>query len=259
MPPPQPDLTPSVGALAVRLAELPGAIAVALGGSRATATHRPDSDWDLAVYYRASRRPLEPEDLRRLGHSSYVSELGEWGPTMNGGGWLTVGDTAVDVLYRDLDTIEHWMEDAEKGRFQVLNQNGHVVGAPTYLPVGELALCLPIAGELPRPRFPEALATAASRHWDGRAQVALMFAGSHARAADAVGCAGMLAGAVLCTAHARVCERREWVLTEKLLVERAGLGETHALLAQPGRTAAELGGTVGRVSAALEVEPLKIR
>jgi hypothetical protein len=41
-----------VDGIATRLAELPGVLAVSLGGSRARGTHRPDSDWDLAIYYR---------------------------------------------------------------------------------------------------------------------------------------------------------------------------------------------------------------
>jgi predicted nucleotidyltransferase len=136
----RPRLAAHVAALADQLAGLPGAVAVILGGSRATATHRPDSDWDLGVYYRSSRRPLDPDDVRRLGHPGYVSELGEWGPIVHGGAWLTIDGTAVDVLFRDLDTIERWLDEAREGRFEVLSQNGYIAGAPTYLPVGELAL-----------------------------------------------------------------------------------------------------------------------
>lgn len=47
-----------------RLAALPTVRAVTLGGSRAQGTHRPDSDWDLAVYYRGA---FDPDDLRALG------------------------------------------------------------------------------------------------------------------------------------------------------------------------------------------------
>jgi predicted nucleotidyltransferase len=38
--------------VAERLGELPGVMAVALGGSRAAGTQRPDSDWDFSLYYR---------------------------------------------------------------------------------------------------------------------------------------------------------------------------------------------------------------
>ncbi|MEU1843426.1 nucleotidyltransferase domain-containing protein [Micromonospora sediminicola] len=35
-----------------RLCAVDGVVAVALGGSRARGDHRPDSDWDLGLYYR---------------------------------------------------------------------------------------------------------------------------------------------------------------------------------------------------------------
>lgn len=256
---PGPRLPAPVATLAAGLAGLAGTVAVVLGGSRATATHRTDSDWDLGVYYRDSEQPLDPGAVRRLGHPGYVSELGEWGPIVNGGAWLTIDGTPVDVLFRDLDTVERWLGEAQQGRFDVLSQNGYVVGAPTYLPVGELAVCRPIAGELPRPRFPEPLARSAATRWMGRARVALMFAQTHALAEDAVCCAGMLAQATLCAAHARLAERHAWVLNEKRLVHRAGLDEVQATLAKPGATAAELAATVADVGAALRLEPLSAR
>ena len=99
-----------VATLADRLAALPGVVAVALGGSRATGDHRPDSDWDLGVYYRGS---FDPDRVRGLGLPGHVSAVGEWGPIVNGGAWLTVDGTAVDVLYRDLDGVERWRDDAD--------------------------------------------------------------------------------------------------------------------------------------------------
>jgi predicted nucleotidyltransferase len=101
----QQALPEHVASLAAEIAGVPAVIAVVLGGSRATATHRPDSDWDLGVYYRAAQ-PLDPVDVRRLGHAGYVSELGEWGPIVHGGAWLTVEGTPVDVLFRNLDVVE---------------------------------------------------------------------------------------------------------------------------------------------------------
>jgi predicted nucleotidyltransferase len=248
-----------VAALAAELARLPGAIAVALVGSRATGTGGPGSDWDLALYRRASGPPFDPGDVRRLGHEGHVSALGEWGPVMDGGAWLTLGGTPVDVLFRDLDVVEERLRSAERGRFEVVAQNGCLVGAPTYVSVGELATGRPLAGALPRPAYPPALAAAAARRWRDRARVWLMFAGQHARGGDAVACAGLLAGAVLCAAHARLAERREWALTEKRLVERAGLQGAQPLLAAPGSDAAGLAATAEAVSALLGVEPLAPR
>jgi hypothetical protein len=69
----------------------------------------------------------------------------------------------------------------------------------------------------------------------------------------------MLSNAVLCVAHARLAERREWVLNEKRLVARADLDDAHALLARAGETASELEATVLNVSDLLHVLPLTIR
>ena len=248
-----------VAALAAELAGLPGAVAVVLGGSRATGTGRPDSDWDLGLYYRGSRQPLDPADVRSLGYEGHVSELGEWGPIVHGGGWLTLDGTPVDVLFRDLDVVEAWICDAEQGHFDVLDQNGYLVGAPTYLPVGELAVCRAITGNVSHPAFSERLAETAPARWEGRARVALMFAQGHARAGDAVACTGMLVHAVLCIAHARLAQRREWVLNEKRLVARAGLEGVQPLIGHSGTTRGELGTTVDAVSSLLGVEPVPAR
>ena len=245
-----------VARLAAQLGGLDGVVAIVLGGSRATGTERPDSDWDLGLYYRGR---FDPGDVRRLGYAGLVSELGDWGPIMHAGGWLTVAGTPVDVIFRDLDRIETWLEDARHGRFEVLMQSGYTVGAPTYVPAGELALCRPISGDVPRPGFSDALAGAANDRWRGRASVALMFASTHAGAGNVVGCVGMLANAVLCVAHARLAERHEWVLNEKRLVERAQLHDLQAALAEPGATRIELTRTVARASGMLDVAPLTVR
>ena len=62
--------------VADHLAALPGVLAVTLGGSRATGTHGPASDWDFAVYY---REHFDPGDLRDIGWQGTVSEIGGLG------------------------------------------------------------------------------------------------------------------------------------------------------------------------------------
>ena len=221
--------------LTAALAELPGVVAVVLGGSRAAGTHRPGSDWDFGVYYRGS---FDPGGVRALGLPGYVSEVGEWGPIVNGGAWLTVDGAAVDVLYRDLDVIERWLADAQRGAFEILAQTGYLAGAPTYLVAGELATADVLHGELPRPAFPDALARSAPGRWRARAGTALMFASLHD---DAVARTGMASLAVLSAAHAVLAERGEWALNEKRLVERAGLDAARAMLSDPAAVAEILG------------------
>jgi hypothetical protein len=86
-----------------------------------------------------------------------------------------------------------------------------------------------------------------------------MFARGYARLGDAVCCAGMLADAVLCAAHARMAARREWVLNEKQLVQRCGLGAAQEIVGRAGRTTVELTHTVATIATALGIEPLTAR
>src|ERR671937_454788 len=102
--------------LAERLASLPGVVAVTLGGSRAQGTHRPDSDWDFGLYY---REHLDTDAVRALRWKGEVTEPGAWAYPMNGGAWLTIEGTKVDLLYRDLDDVEGWVKRAERGEWEL--------------------------------------------------------------------------------------------------------------------------------------------
>ena len=37
---------------------------------------------------------------------------------MNGGASVTIEGRRVDVIYRDLDAVEHWVSEANEGRFE---------------------------------------------------------------------------------------------------------------------------------------------
>ncbi|MEU3843597.1 nucleotidyltransferase domain-containing protein [Streptomyces sp. NPDC028635] len=225
-----------------RLAALPAVRAVALGGSRAQGTHRPDSDWDLAVYYRGR---FDPADLRALGWEGEVSEVGGWGGgVFNGGAWLTIDGRRVDVHYRDLDVVEHELAEAEQGRFRVEPLLFHLAGIPTYLVVAELAVNQVLRGAMPRPAaYPERLRRTAREHWLGAARFTLAYArDNHAPAGRLTEVAGAVATAAVQAGHAVMAARGEWVTNEKRLLERAGLRAADSLLAgleaEPDRLAA---------------------
>lgn len=212
------------------LASLPTVQAVTLGGSRAQGTHREDSDWDLAIYYRGDFRP---QDLRDRGWAGEVSEIGGWGGgVFNGGGWLRIDGRAVDVHYRDLDVIEHELTEAQAGRFRIEPLMFHLAGIPSYLVVGELAINRILRGSLPSPDYPAALRETAPDVWRGRAESNLGYAEhNHARSGRLAQCAGLMSVAASQFAHAVLAARGEWVTNEKTLLERAGLREVDAVVA----------------------------
>lgn len=101
-------------------------IGVLLGGSRARGEHTPESDFDLGLYYRPPLDIDALQDLARIldGPEASVTRPGEWGPWVDGGGWLHIGGTAVDWLYRDLDRVRKSWEDAQAGRYDFLSISG---------------------------------------------------------------------------------------------------------------------------------------
>jgi predicted nucleotidyltransferase len=224
-----------------KLVSLPGVVAVVLGGSRARGTHRPDSDWDIGLYYRGG---FDAGLVAGLGFPGHVAQPGEWGRIVNGGAWLSVEDEPVDVLLRDLDVVDGWWADAQAGRFEIDNVEGHIAGLPTYTPVGELAICRVLHGRLPRVTYPDALREAAGRRWRWNGAFSLAFAEKYAARGDVTLAAGTMARATAQTAHGVLAERGEWVLNEKGLVDAAGLGNAHAIIGRcaddPERAVREL-------------------
>ncbi|WP_046472143.1 nucleotidyltransferase domain-containing protein [Allosalinactinospora lopnorensis] len=212
------------------LAQLNGVQAVTLGGSRATGTHTPDSDWDFAVYY---RHRFDPEELRAIGWPGEVSGIGEWGGgVFNGGAWLTIDGRRTDVHYRDLDDVEYRIAEAEKGRFDIERLMFHLAGVPTYIVLAELAINEVLHGELPQPAFPDALRENAPRQWRTQARLTLDYARTaHAERGHLTHTAGAISVAASQAAHAILAARATWVTNEKRILGDAGLRGIDDILA----------------------------
>ncbi|MBB6732390.1 nucleotidyltransferase domain-containing protein [Cohnella zeiphila] len=133
--------------LAERLIRVRGVKAVVLGGSRARGTHHPGSDIDIGIYYDGEAGP-DGAELNRLaaewddsGRTGLVTEVGEWGPWINGGGWLQVDGIPVDLLLRDLSKVEQVVEDGLNGRVTIDYQPGHPHGFVNTIYMAEIACC----------------------------------------------------------------------------------------------------------------------
>jgi hypothetical protein len=240
------DVPAELEQLVAELAGLGGAVAVVLGGSRATGEADEASDWDLGVYYRGA---LDLEPLRRRGE---VHAPGSWGRIMNGGAWLTVGGRRVDVILRDADVVADWSARARAGDYEVDGLLGYLAGIPTYSLLAEVAVAVPLRGRAPAAEpFPPRLATTAPPRWRFHRDFSLAHARARARRGDAAGAVGQAARAALEEAHARLCARRAYALNEKRLLERAGLEGAQALFGEVPRAAAELPAWVERLAAAL--------
>ena len=120
--------------------------AVVLGGSRASNTHRSDSDIDLGIYYRDSE-PLDVEQIKKLAYkindnpSPIISEISEWGRWVNGGAWLTIRNQRVDLLYRNLDYVTQIINDSTKGIIQQDFEQQPAYGFYSYTYCAEISIC----------------------------------------------------------------------------------------------------------------------
>jgi len=124
---------------------VPGIRAIVLGGSRARGEASTASDYDIGLYYEAEH-PIDTGRLAKAAMllpgaaSSSVTAIGEWGPWINGGAWLTVDGRRVDLLYRDLGKVRTVIEACCAGRIERVYQPGHPHAFVSSIYMGEVAL-----------------------------------------------------------------------------------------------------------------------
>jgi len=216
------------------LASMPGAVAVALGGSRALSISDEESDWDLGLYYRGAI------DFSALAAYGTVFPPGSWGRLMNGGAWLRSGKEKIDVIFRDLDVVEYWTRRAEDGEFERDALLGYLAGVPTYILTAELASCRALRGVIRTVGFPPKLMLSAPPIWRFCRSFSLDYARMHARRGNVVGATAQTATAIMQEAHAVLCERGQWICNEKRLIEAAGLSHLHTMFVQVPNDSARL-------------------
>ncbi|UCE87159.1 MAG: nucleotidyltransferase domain-containing protein [Deltaproteobacteria bacterium] len=136
-------------ALVRALADVDGVVAVALGGSYARGTPKPDSDVDLGLYYREAA-PFAIAAIRGVaahanpGPAPVVTDFYEWGPWMNGGAWIRSRAGRLDLIYRNLDQVDRVIGEAQAGEsaWDYAQTPTHGFHATSYL--AEIAICVPL-------------------------------------------------------------------------------------------------------------------
>jgi hypothetical protein len=262
--------------IAERLGEVAGVEAVALGGSWARGEAHPDSDVDLGLYYRPQAPPAvealnelarELDDRRLPG---LVTGFGEWGPWINGGGWLVVEGQRVDWLYRDLDLVSRTISGCRAGRATSFYQPGHPHGFHSHIYAGEVHHC----GILHDPRgtlaslqartspYPPALRQTLVGRFLWEAGFALETCRKPAERGEVFYVSGCLFRCAACLVQVLFALNERYTVNEKGSVKAAAsLARTpekfettvSSVLAEPGKNPARLRESVRRFGGLVEV------
>ncbi|HPJ02867.1 MAG TPA: nucleotidyltransferase domain-containing protein [Candidatus Limiplasma sp.] len=126
--------------------DIRGIDAIVLGGSRVTGTAGPQSDLDIGLYYNHTSLDIESlkqkaamlDDERR---DHVLTNPGEWGPWINGGGWLRINGLSVDILYRSSSRVAEVIDSCMHGTIDIDYQCGHPFGFVSSIYLGEVAYC----------------------------------------------------------------------------------------------------------------------
>lgn len=250
-----------------RVSKIEGVQAIVLGGSRARGTADERSDIDLGIYYNG-QHPFSTTALGAAAkelddrHSdNLVTSFGDWGPAVNGGGWLQIRGHHVDFLYREIGAVRDAIEDCIAGRPRSIYQLGHPLGFHIQIYAGEVHVCRPLfdppnaIGELRTliNEYPEKFRTAAvTKHlFDAEFEIAI--AAKPAERGDVMYVAGCLFRAAGFMTVVLYALNRRFYLNEKgafaesrgFPIKPARFHETVAsVLAKVGTTPAEMSASV---------------
>jgi len=246
-----------------RVAKLDGVAAIVLGGSRARGNADERSDIDLGIYYHGAN----PFSTATLGEAAQelddrhldglVTSFGEWGPGVNGGGWLEIRGHHVDFIYREIGAVREAIEDCIAGRPRSIYQLGHPLGFHMQIYAGEVHVCRPLfdrAGTLAELKslvseYPEKFRAAAVAKHLFDAEFEISTAAKPAERADVMYVAGCLFRAAGFMTLVLYALNRRFFLNEK-----GAFAESRRFAIKPARfhdTAASVLGSIGATSAEL--------
>lgn len=239
-----------------RVSKIDGVQAIVLGGSRARGTADEHSDIDLGIYYDGAH----PFSTAALGaaaqelddrHSDgLVTSFGDWGPAVNGGGWLEIRGHHIDFLYRELGAIREAVEECITGRPRSIYQLGHPLGFHMQIYAGEVHVCRPLfdpTGAIAELKslvceYPEKFRAAAVTKYLFDAEFELSIGAKPAERADVMYVAGCLFRAAGFMTLVLYALNRKFYLNEK-----GAFAESRGFAIKPPRFHATVASVLGRV------------
>ncbi|MEK9278998.1 MULTISPECIES: nucleotidyltransferase domain-containing protein [unclassified Bradyrhizobium] len=226
---------PLIERLTSTLGGVAGVEAIVLGGSRARGTSHENSDYDIGLYF-SDNRKLDTDRLQQAARqladdpeATTVTSVGEWGPWIVGGAWLTIEGQKVDLLYRNIDAVRRTMEACRAGQISMDYQPGHPHGFCSAIWMGEIACCQALRDEraviaelksiaLP---YPQPLRDALIQRFRWEILFSIENAELAALREDQVHVAGCAYRALACIAQVLFALNGEYLINEKAALQQA--------------------------------------
>lgn len=215
------------------LADVPGIVAIVLGGSRARGTETESSDYDLGLYYAATPQ-LDVDRLHEAVQAiadapTEVTPVGAWGRWIVGGAWLSVDGKKVDLLYRSTDAVAAVIQQCRSGHISMDYQPGHPHGFCSAIWMGEVALCralhdpLGTMAELKSltSSYPEPLRNALMQRFQWEILFSIENGEIAIARADQTYVAGCAYRALACIAQVLFALNRRYLINEKAALQQA--------------------------------------
>ncbi|GLR86489.1 nucleotidyltransferase domain-containing protein [Bradyrhizobium iriomotense] len=217
------------------LGDVAGVEAIVLGGSRARGTSHENSDYDIGLYF-SDNGMLDTDGLQRVARrladdpeATAVTSIGEWGPWIVGGAWLTIEGQKVDLLYRNIDAVRRTIEACRAGQVSMNYQPGHPHGFCSAIWMGEIACCQALRDEraviaelksiaLP---YPKPLREALIRRFRWEILFSIENAELAALREDQIHVAGCAYRALTCVAQVLFALNGEYLINEKAALQQA--------------------------------------
>ncbi len=253
-----------------RLSQVAGMAAVVLGGSYASGAQQAGSDLDVGLYYHEAQ-PFPIADIRRIASQAStqgeptVTDLYGWGPWVNGGAWIQTAAGKLDFLYRNIEQVDRTIDELQTGIVRHDYGQQPAFGFYSLIYLAETQVCLPLFdphGEIARLKhrvriYPPRLKDRIVRDSLWSAEFTLLHARSAAAAGEVYMTAGCLARVAASLTQALFALNETYFMSDKQAMARiagfgvapAGyVGRLAAVLAEPGRTPAQLGQAVAQMS-----------